>query len=230
MKRVFVVDDERNIRELIRSYLEKEGYGVAVFSNAAAAADAFAYQEPDAMILDIMMPGKMDGLELCKLIRQTSELPIVFVSAKDEAIDRILGLELGADDYLSKPFSPRELVVRLKTIFKRMESAGVPKGKSLQVRDLMVDEAKREAKVGETILPLTNNEYLLLHFFALHPNISFSREHLIEQIWHYDHLGDTRMIDDLIKRIRKKMRAADAQAEIVTVWGFGYRMDGGHED
>lgn len=230
MKAIYVVDDERNIRELIRSYLEKEGFKVEVFSQAAAAETAFQVREPDALILDIMMPGEMDGLELCKRIRRTSEVPILFVSAKDEAIDRIIGLELGADDYLSKPFSPRELVVRLKTIFKRIDGASAVKPKMLQNRDLKIDEAKREVTVKDRIFPITNNEYLLLHFFVENSNISFSRETLIERIWHYDHLGDTRMIDDLVKRIRKKLKSVESEAEIVTVWGYGYRMDGEDEN
>ena len=230
MKTIYVVDDERNIRELIRSYLEKEGYRVEVFSQADAAEKAFQMLEPDALILDIMMPGQMDGLDLCKRIRKQSDVPILFVSAKDEAIDRIIGLELGADDYLSKPFSPRELVVRLKIIFKRIDNAGAVKSGILRNRDLTMDEAKREVSVNGKNLHVTNNEYMLLHFFMENLNISFSRETLIERIWHYDHLGDTRMIDDLVKRIRKKLKAAASKAEIVTVWGFGYRMDGEHEN
>ena len=121
MKHIFVIDDDANIRQLILRYLEKEGYKVTAFENADSVLDAFNAMQPDALVLDIMMPGSMDGLDLCKKIRAVSQVPIIFVSAKDEAVDRIIGLELGADDYLSKPFSPRELLVRLKIIFRRIE-------------------------------------------------------------------------------------------------------------
>lgn len=121
MKHIFVIDDDANIRQLILRYLEKEGYKVTTFENADSVLEAFNVMQPDALVLDIMMPGTMDGLDLCKKIRTVSQVPIIFVSAKDEAVDRIIGLELGADDYLSKPFSPRELLVRLKIIFRRIE-------------------------------------------------------------------------------------------------------------
>ena len=121
MKHIFVIDDDANIRQLILRYLEKEGYKVTAFENADSVLEAFNTMQPDALVLDIMMPGSMDGLDLCKKIRMISQVPIIFVSAKDEAVDRIIGLELGADDYLSKPFSPRELLVRLKIIFSRIE-------------------------------------------------------------------------------------------------------------
>lgn len=227
MKHIFVIDDDANIRQLILRYLEKEGYKVTVFENADSVLDAFNAMQPDALVLDIMMPGSMDGLDLCKKIRAVSQVPIIFVSAKDEAVDRIIGLELGADDYLSKPFSPRELLVRLKIIFRRIEPVMVTEQETsvYQIKDLKIDDSKRVCTVNHTEVPLTNNEYMLLSYLVKNKNISFTRENLIQNIWGYDYVGESRMIDDLVKRLRKKLKSADAQVEITTVWGYGYRID-----
>ncbi len=227
MKHIFVIDDDANIRQLILRYLEKEGYKVTAFENADSVLDAFNAMQPDALVLDIMMPGSMDGLDLCKKIRAVSQVPIIFVSAKDEAVDRIIGLELGADDYLSKPFSPRELLVRLKIIFRRIEPVMVTEQETsvYQIKDLKIDDSKRVCTVNHTEVPLTNNEYMLLSYLVKNKNISFTRENLIQNIWGYDYVGESRMIDDLVKRLRKKLKSADAQVEITTVWGYGYRID-----
>ncbi|EFF64799.1 response regulator [Turicibacter sanguinis] len=227
MKHVFVIDDDANIRQLILRYLEKEGYKVTAFKNAEHVFEAFNMLQPDALVLDIMMPGTMDGLDLCKKIRTVSQVPIIFVSAKDEAVDRIIGLELGADDYLSKPFSPRELLVRLKIIFRRIEPVMVSDHETTtyQIKDLKIDDSKRVCSVKDKELSLTNNEYMLLAYLVKNKNISFTRENLIQNIWGYDYVGESRMIDDLVKRLRKKLKSFDAQVEITTVWGYGYRID-----
>ena len=227
MKHVFVIDDDANIRQLILRYLEKEGYKVTAFENAEHVFEAFNMLQPDALVLDIMMPGTMDGLDLCKKIRTVSQVPIIFVSAKDEAVDRIIGLELGADDYLSKPFSPRELLVSLKIIFRRIEPVMVSDHETTtyQIKDLKIDDSKRVCSVKDKELSLTNNEYMLLAYLVKNKNISFTRENLIQNIWGYDYVGESRMIDDLVKRLRKKLKSFDAQVEITTVWGYGYRID-----
>ena len=227
MKHVFVIDDDANIRQLILRYLEKEGYKVTAFENAEHVFEAFNMLQPDALVLDIMMQGTMDGLDLCKKIRTVSQVPIIFVSAKDEAVDRIIGLELGADDYLSKPFSPRELLVRLKIIFRRIEPVMVSDHETTtyQIKDLKIDDSKRVCSVKDKELSLTNNEYMLLAYLVKNKNISFTRENLIQNIWGYDYVGESRMIDDLVKRLRKKLKSFDAQVEITTVWGYGYRID-----
>ena len=227
MKHVFVIDDDANIRQLILRYLEKEGYKVTAFENAEHVFEASNMLQPDALVLDIMMPGTMDGLDLCKKIRTVSQVPIIFVSAKDEAVDRIIGLELGADDYLSKPFSPRELLVRLKIIFRRIEPVMVSDHETTtyQIKDLKIDDSKRVCSVKDKELSLTNNEYMLLAYLVKNKNISFTRENLIQNIWGYDYVGESRMIDDLVKRLRKKLKSFDAQVEITTVWGYGYRID-----
>ena len=224
MKHVFVVDDERNIRDLIRKYLEKENYLVTVFEDAQNVISEINRLKPDLLVLDIMMPGS-DGLELCKEIRKHSEIPIVFVSARDEELDRILGLELGADDYLSKPFSPRELVVRIKNIFKRLEKSSKVNAEELIIKDIKVECHRRYIEKDGTELKLTTKEYDLLEFLIRNKNMPFTREQLLEKVWGYDYIGDIRVIDDLIKRLRKKLAEAEAVLEIKTVWGYGYRID-----
>ncbi|MCL1949993.1 MAG: response regulator transcription factor [Turicibacter sp.] len=227
MKHVFVIDDDANIRQLMVKYLEKEGYQVTAFESADGVIEAFEVGTPDALVLDIMMPGNMDGLDLCKKIRMFSRVPIVFVSAKDEAVDRIIGLELGADDYLSKPFSPRELLVRLKIIFRRIDPSTTPPQESsvFTAVDIKIDDSKRACQAHEQEMSLTNNEYMLLFYLVKNKNISFTRENLIQNIWGYDYVGESRMIDDLVKRLRKKLKNAGSNAEITTVWGYGYRID-----
>jgi len=224
MKHIFIVDDERNIRDLIRKYLEKEGYMVTAFENAQNVAGEILRLKPDLIVLDIMMPG-IDGLELCREIRKSTDIPIVFVSARDEELDRILGLELGADDYLSKPFSPRELVVRIRNIMKRLEKAGQGRAQILSARDVKVEPQRRYAEVKGIELKLTGKEYELLEFLVLNKNMPFTREQLLEKVWGYEYMGDIRIIDDLVKRLRKKLGDADSLMEITTLWGYGYRVD-----
>ena len=224
MKHIFVVDDERNIRDLIRKYLEKENFKVTVFEDGQNLISEINRLKPDLLVLDIMMP-KIDGLEICKEIRKNIEIPIVFVSARDEELDRILGLELGADDYLSKPFSPRELVVRIKNIFRRIEKSTQVKAEVLIVKDIKVECNRRYIEKDGIELKLTTKEYDLLEFMILNKNMPFTREQLLEKVWGYEYLGDIRVIDDLVKRLRKKLDEAAALLEIKTVWGYGYRID-----
>lgn len=224
MKKIFVVDDEKNIRDLIKKYLDKEGYETILFNNGENVLVETDRLSPDLIVLDINMPG-INGLDLCKEIRKKTEIPIIFVSAKDEEFDKILGLELGADDYLSKPFSPRELVVRIKTIFRRLDKLTNKKEEKIAVNDLIIFSERRYIECKGVELKLTSKEYELVHFLTKNKNISFTREALIEKIWGYDYIGDTRMIDDLIKRIRKKLKDINSSSQISTVWGYGYRMD-----
>ncbi len=222
MKHIFVVDDEPRIRELIEKYLTKEGYQVTGFSEGKPALLAFERQKPDLVVLDVNMPG-MDGLEVCREIRKTSELPIIFVTARDDEIDRILGLEIGGDDYLAKPFSPRELVARIRNIFRRMDRIVTPSESSV-IGNLSVDTARRSVSAGTEEVKLTAKEYELLEFFARHQNMPFTREQLLDKVWGYDYMGDLRAVDDLVKRIRKKLKEAGATATVETVWGYGYKI------
>jgi len=222
---IFVIDDEKNIREIIRKYLEKEGYRVTLFENGKYVLNEIDRLKPDLLVIDIMMPD-VDGLELCKQIRKKSELPIIFVSAKDEEFDRILGLELGADDYLTKPFSPRELVVRIKNIFKRIHNNNTLISSSpIQIKDLYLHQDKRFIEKAGTKLDLTSKEYELMEFLLINKNLPFTRDKIVENIWGYNYFGGDRMIDDLVKRLRKKLKGVDSKVEISTVWGYGYKIE-----
>lgn len=224
MKHIFVVDDERTIRDLIKKYMEKEGYKVTLFENGKNLVNEIKRLNPDLVVLDIMLPGD-DGLELCKEIRKTSELPIIFVSARDEEFDRVLGLEIGGDDYLAKPFSPRELVARVKNIMKRVERAAAPRDDKEIVKDISVYFDRRCVDKGGEELKFTTKEYELFEFLVKNKNMPFSRDQLVERIWGYDYIGDSRIIDDLVKRIRKKLSEIGSRVEITTVWGYGYKID-----
>lgn len=224
MKHIFVVDDEKNIRDLIKKYLQKEGFKVTLFEEGTNLIKEIDRLKPDLIVLDIMMPG-IDGLELCKEIRKKSDIPIIFVSAKDEEVDRIIGLEIGGDDYLSKPFSPRELVVRIKNILRRVEKTMCSDSFIIEIKDVKIHTERRFIEVNGKELKLTTKEYDLFEYLAKNKNRPFTRDELIDKIWGYDYIGDTRMIDDLVKRIRKKLKEINSKLEITTVWGYGYRMD-----
>ena len=227
-KKIFIVDDEKRIRDLIRAYLEKEGYSVMDFDNADSAYSAFMETSCDMLVIDIMMPGT-DGLELCRKIRSSSTVPIIIVSARDEEIDRILGLELGSDDYISKPFSPRELVIRMKNIFKRIDGDDSEDKKEVHsFEGVEVNVLFHNVAINGREASFTENEYELLLLFVSYPRRAFSREQLIDRIWGYDYIGDVRPVDDLVKRIRKKLRTYGSSMEIATVWGYGYKATGGN--
>lgn len=223
MATIWVVDDEENIRELIRLYLEKEAYTVRTFKNAEELENALVSSTPDMFILDIMLPGS-DGLALCRKIRETLNLPIIFVSARGEEFDRVLGLELGADDYLAKPFSPRELVLRVNTVFRRLQPVD-NRAKQLSLKNITVNHEQRKITVNGEDIAFTGKEFELFSFLAVSPNRPFSRQQLLENIWGFDYDGEERAVDDTVKRIRKKIRAKGAQPELATVWGYGYRLD-----
>lgn len=233
-KKIYVVDDDETIRLIVMRYLAKEGYEVQGFGDGESVLAAYANQPPDMLILDIMMPG-IDGLEVCRKIRAESQIPIIMVSAKDDEVDRIVGLELGSDDYLSKPFSPRELLARVKTVFRRFHvglqqqaqvlGSQAPDTEHLVMRDLQLFPEERRAVCQGEDVPLTTKEYDLLFFFARHINKAFTRQQLLTQVWGYDYIGDERAIDDLVKRLRKKLKASGSDCEIKTVWGYGYKVE-----
>ncbi|MBM7866221.1 response regulator [Heliobacterium gestii] len=251
MTRIYIADDEPPILELIRRYLVREGFEATTFTNGDDLLDACGQQAPDLVILDIMMPG-MSGLDVCKALRRDSDVPIIIVSAKDDEIDRILGLELGSDDYLSKPFSPRELVVRVKNILRRARPIGTekPSCESTATSTAMLSETRQPAGVDSTTSPqsllchdlqvclderqiigpngeidLTAKEFDMLIFLAKHKKKVFTREQLLDQIWGYNFAVSLRSVDDLIKRLRKKLAQSGSTLEIKTVWGYGYKID-----
>lgn len=225
MKHIFVVDDEQNIRDILQKYIENAGYKVTLFSDGRQVIPEMLRLKPDLLVIDIMLPDT-DGLELCKEIRKMSDAPIIFVSARDGEFDRILGLELGGDDYLTKPFSPRELMVRMKNIFKRMEKG--PGGSAqplVTLRDITIDTERRSVEKDGEEIRLTTKEYELFLFLARNKGKPFTREEMLEFIWGYEFAGDGRLIDDLVKRIRKKLEQHRSAVELSTIWGYGYRVD-----
>lgn len=222
MKHILVVDDEKNIRDLIEKYLVASNFKVTTYGDGQYLKDEVRRLNPDLIVLDIMMKNS-DGLDVCKDIRKFSDIPIIFVSAKDEEFDRILGLELGADDYLSKPFSPRELVVRIKNIFKRLNKVDHPD--RLSVKDCVIDKERRCIEVLGQELKVTQKEFELMVYFCEHVNKSLSREQIIDDVWGYEFEGERRVVDDLIKRLRKKLTSVQSNLTIETVWGYGYKIE-----
>ncbi|MFD1361973.1 response regulator transcription factor [Lentibacillus salinarum] len=217
-----IVEDDANIQNIVAAYLKKEGFPVTVMETAESAWELWETRQPDMWILDIMLPG-MDGYEFCKKIRQESDVPIVIISAKDEEIDKIIGLELGGDDYLTKPFSPRELVARVKRLFKRTspltETNHTPDDR-VKAGDLLIYEHDHRIFWHGLEEDVTTKEFAMLLLLAKHPNRAFSREELLVKIWGEDYFGSDRAVDDLVKRIRKKL----VSVPLETVWGYGYRL------
>jgi two-component system alkaline phosphatase synthesis response regulator PhoP len=219
MTTLLLVDDEKNIIELERLYLEKEGYRIEAAYDGKTALEKYRALKPAAIILDLMLPG-IDGWEVCRRVRQESDVPILMLTARDQDIDKIIGLELGADDYLTKPFNPRELVARVKAIFRRVNPA--PKTQRLTVGDLTIDLDRREAMAGQRPLELRTKEFDVLAVFAQNPGIVLTRERLLEIAWGYDFPGETRTVDVHVAHLRKKL--AGAKTQIETVSGVGYKL------
>ena len=225
---VAIVEDEQNIRENVSFALKREGYQVESYADGLAAWEAFESSLPDLVILDIIMP-RMDGLELCRRMRTLSEtIPIVFLTSRDEEFDRVLGLELGADDYLCKPFSMRELVARVKVLFRRLSllngRAAVEEEELLTIGDLVLDLRRYTARWSDRTVPLTVTEFMMLHALVRRPGHVKTRQQLMEQGYPHDTYVSDRTIDSHIKRIRKKFSNLDgAFDQIETVYGLGYR-------
>ncbi|MDM8533408.1 response regulator transcription factor [Clostridiaceae bacterium HSG29] len=223
MKKIFVVDDDKNIRELIKKYLQNEGYETFLFSSGENVVNDIRRVNPDLIVLDIMMEG-INGLDVCKNIRKEYDIPIIFVSARGDEIDRIVGLEIGADDYLSKPFSPRELVIRINNIFKRM-NIKKDKNEIIEIGNIIINLSERTVSLDNENIKFTNKEFELFSFLAQNIGVPFKREKLINEIWGYDYFGDLRIIDDLIKRLRKLIGVEKSNVKISTVWGYGYKIE-----
>lgn len=225
MKKIFVADDEKTIRDIIKRFLSREGYDVRTFDSGDKLMEAFRKEKPDLVILDIIMPGT-DGFILSSLIRKMSAVPIIIVSARDSEIDRITGFSLGSDDYLAKPFSPSELVVRVKACLRRVEldTKGNSSKQVYEYSNIKIDMSSREAYVGNQKVELTPTEFSLMIYFIKNKSRAISREELLENVWNYDFGIDTRATDDVIKRLRKKLASAGSKAKIESVWGFGFKF------
>lgn len=221
MTTLLLVDDEKNIIELEKLYLEKEGYQTEIAYDGKVALDKFRALKPAIVILDLMLPI-IDGLEVCRRIRRESDTPIIMLTARDQDVDKIVGLELGADDYLTKPFNPRELVARVKAILRRYSPA--PKTQCLTVGDITVDMDRREVTAGKKQVDLRTKEFDLLAVLTQNPGIVLTREKLLEIAWGYDFAGETRTVDVHVAHLRKKL--AGAKTQIETISGVGYKLVG----
>jgi two-component system, OmpR family, phosphate regulon response regulator PhoB len=221
--KILVVDDEPTIREIVVSYLERDGFKTLEAADGNRARELLETDPPDLVVLDVMLPGT-DGLELCRWIRSRSRLPVIMLTARGEESDRIVGLELGADDYVTKPFSPRELTARVRTVLRRAETDVVAQ-ESLSYDGLVVDSATREVTRDGDPLRLTAREFDLLWFLASHPRRVFSREHLMRRVWGYSAALDTGTVTVHMRRLREKIEADPSHPRhLETVWGVGYRF------
>ena len=226
-QRVLVIDDDPNVSEVVAAYLEREGAIVVVRADGPSGLAAAIEDPPDLVVLDLMLPG-LDGLEVCRRIQALAPVPVVMLTAKGDETDRIIGLELGADDYVSKPFSPRELVARIKAVLRRahapLPAAGGQEG-PLEAGPVRVDVAAHEVTRGGEVVPLTSREFELLVFLVRHPRRAFRREDLLERVWG-SRYGDTSTVPVHVRRLREKIEVDPSQpVHLVTVWGVGYRWE-----
>jgi DNA-binding response OmpR family regulator len=224
MSTVLVVDDEPLVRDVVTRYLERDGHRVVTAEDGDSARKLIERESPSLVLLDVMLPGETDGLALCRWIRSSSELPVILLTARVDEGDRIVGLELGADDYVTKPFSPRELATRVKTVLRRVR-AGKPPRERVSVGPLELDIAKREARRDGELLCLTAKEFDLLWFLASNPNHVFSRDQLMARVWGYSAAVDTGTVTVHVRRLREKLEEDPSEPRLLeTVWGAGYRL------
>ena len=217
---VVVVEDDPHIADLVDLYLRRDGYRVLLAPDGEKGLALFAREDPWIVILDVGLPGAKDGFEVCREIRAKSSVPVLFLTARDDEVDRILGLELGADDYLAKPFSPRELVARVRAILRRTREAPSPR-EVVTVEDLEVDLRRREVRRAGEVVALTTREFDLLAFLANNIGLALSRQQLLDGVWGSDWYGDERTVDVHVAQLRKKL---GPELPLATVWGMGYRF------
>lgn len=228
-QKILIVDDDSNIAELISLYLTKECFETKIVGDGESALSAVTSFEPNIILLDLMLPG-IDGYQVCREVRATSTVPIIMLSAKGEVFDKVLGLELGADDYMEKPFDSKELVARVKAVLRRYKpaaAAAAPPAENLQevkYPDLSVNRTNYTVTYMGRRIEMPPKELELLYFLAASPNHVFTREQLLDQIWGYEYVGDTRTVDVHIKRLREKIKDHDAW-KITTIWGIGYKFE-----
>ena len=222
---VLIVDDEVNICELIRLYVEKEGYETIIAYDGVSAIEKFKSNKPDMILLDVMLPKK-DGWQVCREIRATSNVPIIMITAKGETFDTVLGLELGADDYMVKPFEPKELIARMKAVLRRSENRNASgDADEIDFGDLKIGKDKYEVYLDGNSIEMPPKEVELLYYLAKNKNKVFTRDQLLDEIWGYEFFGDSRTVDVHIKRIREKIEGTDRQWQLKTVWGVGYKFE-----
>lgn len=224
LEKILVVDDDLNICELLRLYLEKEGYEVVIANDGSAAVSVFREESPALVLLDIMLP-KLDGWQVCREIRKFSETPIIMLTAKGEVFDRVLGLELGADDYVVKPFDTKEIVARIKAVLRRSALGVAEEVKEVNYDKLTINLTNYELKVNGVQVDTPPKEMELIFHLAKNPNRVFTRDQLLDEVWGFDYYGDSRTVDVHVKRLREKLEGVSDKWELRTVWGVGYKFE-----
>lgn len=225
-ERILIVDDDLNICELLRLYLEKDGFQTNIVTDGIAAIDAFKQFNPDMILLDIMLPG-MDGWQICREIRKTSQTPIIMLTAKGETFDKVLGLELGADDYITKPFETKEVIARIKAVLRRslVKEAATATKKEVSFDKLSINLTNYELKVDGKAIDTPPKELELIFHLASNPNRVYTRDQLLDEVWGFEYYGDSRTVDVHVKRLREKLEGVSEEWELKTVWGVGYKFE-----
>lgn len=222
--KVLIVDDDTNICELLRLYLEKDGFDTVVVNDGSAALKAVNDEKPDIVLLDIMLP-KIDGWQVCREIRKFSSVPIIMLTAKSETFDKVLGLELGADDYVSKPFDTKEVVARVKAVLRRTNADKDDKIKEVKFDNLVINLTNYELIVKGEAVDTPPKELELIYHLASNPNRVYTRDQLLDEVWGFDYYGDSRTVDVHVKRLREKLEGVSTEWSLKTVWGVGYKFE-----
>lgn len=223
MKKVMIIEDDVNISKLLKLYLEKEGFACSDYTNPLEALEKYDSEKPNIVLLDIMLP-EMDGYDVCKAIRKKSNVPIIMLTAKGETFDKVLGLELGADDYIVKPFEPKEVLARIKAVIRRFGKKNeLNDEKVVELTDILINMNNYTITYKDEVMEIPPKEIELLHFLSSNPNKVFTREQLLSNVWGYDYEGETRTVDVHVKRLREKFEG-NINWEIKTVWGIGYKF------
>lgn len=222
--KIMVVDDDGNICELLRLYLEKEGFETVTVSDGAKAVELFDTEKPDLMLLDVMMP-KLDGWQVCREIRKKSQCPIIMITAKGEVFDKVLGLELGADDYVVKPFETKEVIARIKAVLRRSGISEAKKERKVEYDGLYINMENYELRVRGKVVDTPPKEMELIYHLASNPNRVYTRDQLLDEVWGFEYYGDSRTVDVHIKRLREKLDGVSDQWTLKTVWGVGYKFE-----
>ncbi len=222
--KILIADDDNNISDLLKICLENEGYEIVTANNGIKAVSAFKIYEPDLVLLDIMMPGK-DGWQVCREIREISSKPIIMVTAKSEVFDKVLGLELGADDFITKPFDIKEVTARIKAVFRRYSGHESDDSEIIKFDNIEISLQKYELKLNGKAVDIPPKELELLYFLTSNYNRVFTRDQLLDKVWGFDYLGDSRTVDVHVKRLREKLEGVSDKWQLKTVWGVGYKFD-----
>ena len=225
-ERILIVDDDSNICELLRLYFEKDGFHADIVTDGIEAIKAFNALKPDLVLLDIMLPG-MDGWQICREIRKNSQTPIIMLTAKGETFDKVLGLELGADDYITKPFETKEVIARVKAVLRRSAASGIinPSPKEVTFDKLSINITNYELKINGSSVDTPPKELELIYHLASNPNRVYTRDQLLDEVWGFEYYGDSRTVDVHVKRLREKLEGVSDKWELKTVWGVGYKFE-----